>query len=121
MTATAPAHPVVQIMRALAVLMRRDHGLEISLEDPYAIEALLDAAREAQDREAERLAYALCDALDAERRRERREREYRERLRPGYRPPVHEHFVGPNPTRVYRGVRVDAPPPGRPRVLAKAG
>ena len=93
---------IIQLRR----LLQQDHGVTIDLEDPYLMETLIDAAREARDNKAERLAYELCDQLT--------ELHYRldgsncrERLKPQFRSPLHEKFVGANPAKVYRGQRVE--------------
>ena len=86
---------IVQLRR----LLQQDHGVEIDLEDPYIMENLMDAAREAKDNKIEQLAYALCDSLTAI-HYQFKGQDCKERLDSRYRPPLHEKFVGANPEYV---------------------
>jgi len=97
---------VIQLRRVL----QQDHGVEIDLEDPHVMENLFDAAREARDKKAEKLAYTLCDHLSALHYRVAGP-DCRQRLDDNFRRPLHEKFVGSNPGQVYRGQAVDQ---GRP-------
>lgn len=121
-------HPLDAETMRIIIQLRRvlldDHGVDIDLEDPHVMENLFDAAREARDRKAEQLAYALCDHLTAL-HYEVSGPGCRERLQPQFRSPLHERFVGANPGRVYRGqvqdeqqpppASNDAAPDGEPR------
>jgi len=103
---------IIQLRR----LLQQDHGMEIDIDDPHIVEHLIDAAREARDQKAEKLAYTLCDHLT--------QLHYRldggscrERLDARFRSPLHERFVGANPSYVYRG---QAMADDRPRAVAEA-
>ena len=97
---------IIQLRRVL----QQDHGMNIDIEDPHMMEHLIDAAREARDKKAEQLAYTLCDHLTALHYR-LDGASCRERLDAHFRRPLHERFVGANPSFVYRGQVVDVDRP----------
>lgn len=92
----------MRIIIQLRRLLQQDHGVKIDIEDPHIMENLIDAAREAKDKKAEKLAYSLCDQL-TELHYKLDGSSCRERLDGSFRKPIHENFVGANPSYVYRG------------------
>lgn len=108
---------IIQLRR----LLQHDHGVDIDIEDPHVMENLIDAAREAKDKKAEKLAYELCDRL-TELNYRLQGNSCRERLDANFRNPLHEKFVGANPSYVYRGQVVEDARPStakRPEPPAK--
>lgn len=99
---------VVRLMVALRRLLLQDHGVDVDLSDDYALEALFDAARVAGDRKAESLAYAICEALEAQ---AAETAALRARLDPRYRRSLHERLAGAPGVRMYRGAPLPAAPP----------
>ncbi len=99
---------IVQLRR----ILHNDHGVEIALDDDFALERLFDSTREARDRKAEELAHRLCESLRAL-NRDSKGLKVCERLSPSFRSPLHEQMVGSNPGYVYRGrpMRSQAPSP----------
>ena len=91
---------VMRLMVSLRRLLLQDHGVDVELDDDYALEALLDAARDALDRRAEELAYAICEALETDNADGRK---LRARLNPRFRAPRHERITGSPGGRIYRG------------------
>jgi hypothetical protein len=93
----------------LTVQLRRlllsDHQVRVDIdaEDHFAL--LMDATRECRDRKADAMAEAVCNALE-ETNGQEWVNALRQRLKPGFTPPLHERQVGFRPTRVYRGQRV---------------
>lgn len=96
----------MRFMVRLRRLLDADHHIRVDLEadgDPCV--RLMDATRECRDRHADRLAGALCDAL-TDGNPASLVQALRERLKPGFSPPLHERQVGFRPGRVYRGQRI---------------
>lgn len=105
----------MRIIIQLRRLLQQDHGVQIDIEDPHIMENLIDAAREAKDKKAETLAYSLCNHL-TELHYKLDGTSCRERLDANFRKPMHEKFVGANPSYVYRGQVIEEEEPHRPQV-----
>lgn len=94
----------MRLMVDLRRLLQRDHGMDIDIDDDYALENLLDAARMAKDNHAEQLAYAICDTLEASRQDSGTQiKKLRQRVSPHFRTPLNERLGGPQRARMYRG------------------
>lgn len=56
----------VFLMRKLQTLLRRSAGIQVSLQDPKALEKMVSASEHSGDEQALALAYALCQEQDAD-------------------------------------------------------
>jgi len=93
----------------LTVQLRRlllsDHQVRVDIDAEDHFARLMDATRNCRDRKADAMAEAVCNALE-ETNGQALVSDLRQRLKPGFTPPLHERQVGFRPTRVYRGQRV---------------